>query len=574
MNAMIKEIKWYANDAGKDKYVSCMSAMLEQIHSQGVTVACKWLEVTANLDIKSRWTMRRKYWLLTVRLFYAEWVGSEMHARQILDKVNKTKETLAENSYTLKMYQVLEAACYVSLYRITKSRVSPLFQTYHKRLLGIIDDLIELQLAESKTSKSLSEDCGRVYDVVADIEKICGSKLYQMPEKSDAEKTHGTSKQQTKAELIPFKAKEDDKIEDIITYLNQWLGDRYNAKKYPLMRLFLRSLEYAKEEVDRNIGLSTNVLFIRESNNSSRIKADIKLARRYMLYALNNKGITRDKYSFWKLYIDLVIQKAIAKMGKTKFNQLSSTLSNDMLLRQAARWPLHEKMHHVISLLASDPEYLENLLRKEIIHSESLLYGVFSTLAMKNIPVVYCGFNILQGDSHEPEFIRHCYNGRGIERIYTDLVKLVYKETKNRQNKGFCIQFKAETGLNLSLELACVCTSKQVVIIGIAKEFRLDPYYYKSSKGILGELFNLVGFKFIENKILTISGPNSPETAIKKLKRIHIEPALINIKTGFILNYIKYNSPPEKQKKYPDSIQKNRFNNDYFDEIIEVVRGV
>ena len=124
------------------------------------------------------------------------------------------------------------------------------------------------------------------------------------------------------------------------------------------------------------------------------------------------------------------------------------------------------------------------------------------------------------------------------------------------------------------MELACVCTDKQVVIVGIAKEFSLDNYRHITGRAILGELFNLVGFKFISTAILTISGPSSPETASKKLKYITLDPAFIDIKTNFIKNYVRHNAPSEETGDISGIFQTNQFNNKYFDEIIEVVRGV
>jgi hypothetical protein len=227
-------ILWYANNANNDKYVTCMSAMMEQMRVQGESVACKRLEVIANLDFKQRWTKRRHYWLLSVRLRYAEYVKCEVYVNEVLDIATRLKNT-GDDDYTCKMFEVLEAASYVSLYRISKGRILPLFKQYHYRLLSIIDDLMELRQESTSTvsRKSFLEDCNRVFDIVSDIEIICGNSLYQSNIKAAQKTTISQAANKLtksgvvakkKAELLPFRNKQDDKIDEIFTYLTQWLG--------------------------------------------------------------------------------------------------------------------------------------------------------------------------------------------------------------------------------------------------------------------------------------------------------------------------------------------------------------
>ncbi|PWQ98141.1 hypothetical protein DKW60_08485 [Leucothrix pacifica] len=178
---------WYADDASNDKYVTCMASMMEQIRSQGVSVACKWLEVTGNLELKKRFTLRRRYWLLTVRLRYAEWIGSEVHISEIR-KVIRQLLIQVDDPCTLRMYRALEIACYLSLYRVSDGRVVPIFQQYHRQLLVIIDDLMAIQ-HDKVPGKCFVEDCSRVFDIIADIEKICASKLYERQQKKAAKKS-------------------------------------------------------------------------------------------------------------------------------------------------------------------------------------------------------------------------------------------------------------------------------------------------------------------------------------------------------------------------------------------------
>ena len=572
-NNIVTVSTWYAGNADADKYVTCMSAMLEQIHRSGASVACKWLEVTANLDIRTRWSKRRKYWLLTVKLFYAEWVGSEVLISRILTKASSLV-AIENDEHAKKMYQVLEVACYVSLYRISKGKISPLFKNYHRQLLGIVDDLITLQLNNHLSGKSFLEDYGRVFDVVSDIEKICGGMLFNKPVENSIDREADNRKTANKeTNILIFKQKEDTKIDNIIIYLNQWLGNRYNDKKNPLMRVFLRSLEYAKNTVDTNLGLSTSIIFIKDKENK-RVLNNINNAQHYMLEELNNKSLIHDKTSFWKIYIELVLQKAIKNMGEFRFNQLNNSLANDLVLKQAARWPLHEKMHYIIRRLAGDSSYLENLLEKKIIHSESLLYGIFSTLAMQNIPVLYSGFNIINNNLHQFQLKPHCYNGKGLERIYAGLIELIYKTIHDSPYKGFCLSFSHDTGYNSSMEKACICTDNQIIIVGISKKFSLNDKTYQSSREILAELFCLVGFDFSYHQLLNIKGPVTPETSVKKFKTIKPKETHIKKENGFILNYINNHHQSNDSEYLSKFSNIEKFNKDYFDEIIKVVQNV
>ena len=557
MGNNIQTTVWYAENASVDKYVTCMFAYLKQIREQDVSVACKWLEVTANLDIKERWSNRRKYWLLVVRLYYAEWVKCEAFVHEVRAEVSTILKNISDN-YTRKMYQVIEANCYVSLYRISNGKVLPMFRQYHQRLLLLVDDLMFSQ-QDNIPNKSFVEDCSHIYDVIADIETICGAQLYQSPVLS-IEREQGNT-----AEIVEFKSKADRKVDKILDYLTHWLGGKHINPRNPLMKTFLKSVEQAKQAIDKRLGISSEVLFSSESNTNKEMHQYIRRARQLILQALDNKGITRNKISFWKLYIELVIQDAIELMGKEKFDQIN----NEMALRQAARWPLHEKMHEIIYKLASEPEYLECLIKKKIIHSESLLYGVFSTLAMKKVEVVYCGYDIINADPKQPEFKLHCHNGKGTERIYKELINSVYKATYCKVRQGFCLRLSPKTGLNkMSLEYACICTGRQMVMVGIPKQFELEAHCYQSSKSILSELFNLVGFDFSRTQALVVKGPSIPEISAVKIKNIQLEKANIHIISHFIDNFIETNIPLANRATR-QTVQSDY----YFDEMIEVVQG-
>lgn len=557
MGNNIQTTLWYAENASVDKYVSCMSAYLEQIREQDVSVACKWLEVTANLDIKERWSNRRKYWLLVVRLCYAEWVKCEAFVHEVRAEASTMLEHTSDD-YTRKMYQVIEANCYVSLYRISNGKVLPMFRQYHQRLLLLVDDLMFSQ-QDNIPNKSFVEDCSHIYDVIADIELICGAQLYQSTLIPIAKELGNT------ADIIEFKSKADKKVDKILDYLTHWLGGKHINPSNPLMKTFLKSVEQAKQAIDKRLGVSSEVLFSSEANSDTETHQHIRRARELILQALDNKGITRSRSSFWKLYIELVIQEAIELMGKEEFNQIN----NEMALRQAARWPLHEKMHEVIYKLASEPEYLEHLIKKKIIHSESLLYGVFSTLAMKKVGVVYCGYDIVNADPRHPEFRLHCHNGKGTERIYKELISSVYKVTYCKVRQGFCLRLSPETGLDkMPLEYACICTGRQMVMVGIPKQFELEAHCYQASKSILSELFNLVGFDFSTTQALLVRGPSTPEISAVKIKNIELEKANVHVTSHFIDNFIETNIPPANRED-----RKTAQSDYYFDEMIEVVQG-
>lgn len=177
MDNLMNTKLWYADDAINDKYVTCMASMLEQIRRQGVSVACRWLEVTGNIEMRQRFTLRRRYWLLTVRLRYAEWIGSEVHIGEIREEIQQLR-TSVDDPCTSRMFEALDIACLIALYRVTEGRITPMFQTYHRQLLMIIDEFMAIQ-HDRAPNRSFVEDCSRVFDIISDIEKICGSKLYQ-----------------------------------------------------------------------------------------------------------------------------------------------------------------------------------------------------------------------------------------------------------------------------------------------------------------------------------------------------------------------------------------------------------
>ena len=397
MNNIMTTEAWYANDASNDKYVTCMSSMIEQIRVNGFAVACKLLEVTGNVEHRKRFSLRRRYWLFTVRLRYAEYVGCEAYVHEVLNHIKELVKTF-DDAYSLNMFQVLEIACYLSLYRISDGEVLPMFKAHHKILLGIVDEFMAIQ-SDSVPPKSFVEDYSRIFNLIEDIEKILGSKLYEVRESKHDESPvkRGT------ADIVPcnFDQTEARRLDKTLSYVSDWLTSGKGDTNKSHLKVFLETVEVAKRQVDQRLTINTDILFYEGVSGDELIRDKIKQSREYLIEALSYEGIELERGSFWQLYIELIIQKSINKIGRDSFKKLNSATA----LRQTASWPLHEKMHSLIPSLAGNPEYLKQLLSKKLIKPESLLYGIFSTLSMQDIPTTYCEYDVLDADAVSPKLV-------------------------------------------------------------------------------------------------------------------------------------------------------------------------
>jgi len=567
MKHSLEASQWYAGSSSSDKYVSCIVAKIDDFRRQGVSISLDWLKRVSQLPVKDSWSLRRRFWIFTLQLRYAEWKQNESKAKNILEESKRVINT-EEDLYTQQMYKVLEADCNIALYKITTGRIHPLFKNYHSSLLLIADDFLMLD-QRSFPHKAFVEDCNRIFDVSSDIEKERASELYKSvkPYKPKINLPSICTDTNTKENIIIFKRTNNGDTDNILPYLTQWLGEEFFSNSYYSLGNLLTYVESARKYVVNNLGVNPENLFAIDIQTDICLQEKVQEARKCMVDELTSRKIPHDKSSFWKLYIEVVFQKSLDFMGEKKYIYTSDLVA----LKQAARWPLHEKMHNVIHALTSDPDYLQNLLNKNIIHSESLLYGLFAQLAMKLVPVVYCGFNIVDIEDVNSPLQRNCYNGKGLERIYNELVLHIYKITRQHIGKGFCITFDDNIGMNLIKDFGCVCTGTQVVMVGISRDFDFENFHYLSGREVLGELFKLVGFEFSEHEVINLSGPKTPETSVIKLKQASLIPLDINIRSGFANKLIGRNTISNNMEDF--NLEQKFFTTGLFDEIIETVRG-
>lgn len=492
MDKMMNTKLWYADDASSDKYVTCMASMIEQIRSQGVNVACKWLEVTGNLELKKRFTLRRRYWLLTVRLRYAERIKSEAHVGEVREAIRQLLETV-DDPCTLRMYQALDIACYLSLYRISNGRVVPLFKQHHQQLLLIVDDFMGVE-HEKTPGKSYIEDCSRVFDIIEDIEKICGSKLYQkqLTYQPDNDLHHC---------VLQLKSKEEKRLESMAIYFSHWISNGEKPQNDMLIERVFKAIGAAKHEVDERLSVNADSLFYNGLRGENKTRAKVNKSRHYMLDNLGAERSAGDNQSFWKLYIELIIKRSLEFIEQRGLEDIT----NPQVVRQTAYWTFHEKIHDVIHSISGSPKYIKKLVEKKRIDSKSLLYSVFSTLAMKQVPVLYCEYDVVDSgsDAVNSELTIHRQHG-GFGTLFESFVELIYKRSLPYQGVGFCVQLPDNLEQRPGLEIACVNTGKQLILVGISKRFTVDQHCYNASDEKLGGLFDMVGFDFLTDKVLMI----------------------------------------------------------------------
>lgn len=538
-----------------------MSSMIEQIRSQGVNVACKWLEVTGNIEPRKRFTLRRQYWLLTVRLRYAEWIGSEVHASDVRNSVAQILLQL-DDEYSLRMYQVLEISCYLSLYRISDGRILPLFKPYHRRLLLIIDEFMAIP-QDSITHKSFVEDCSRVFDVIGDIEAVCGSRLYKertvLPVKKEDE--HHC------ARLLPFKPKETQEFDQALTYFKHWVSTGEKETYHTLSVKVLKSVESAKNEIDQRLAIDAGLLFYQGIGGDHTVREKINASRQYMIGELLQYDIHLEKDSFWRLYIELVIQKAANFLGKEYF----SDAVNNTVLREMARWPVHEKMHRIINILVGDPKYLKQLLNKKIINSESLLYGVVSSLAVKKTPIVYCRYDRVPSPSKSPTFQLSHQAGEGFKGVNSELVEVIYGVGCHRKSVGFYLNLPNDESADL--DIVCICSKKQVVFIGLPKQYTaLEKNESFSNSGLLGGLIRLAGYDFSTQECLSINTPTERLQSPCRLQCVEFKACDIQMCSESVNRSIIDTSALERRSVDVVSA-KFKQRKGYFSEMISVARG-
>lgn len=513
MDKMMNTKLWYADDASNDKYVTCMASMIEQIRSQGVNVACKWLEVTGNLELKKRFTLRRRYWLLTVRLRYAEWVRSEVHVIEVREAIRYLLGTV-DDECTLRMYQALDIACYLSLYRISNGRVVPMFKQYHKQLLLIVDDFMGVE-HEQTPGKSYIEDCSRVFDIIEDVEKICGSKLYkkQLAYQPDSEVHHS---------VLQLKSKEERRLESMTIYFSHWVSNGVSCQDGHLIKRIFNAIDSAKHDVDSQLSINADSLFYNGIKNECNGRNKLDKSRHYMIEKLGVDSGYDNNQSFWKLYIELIIKKSLEYVRSGGVVGVTDSL----MIRETAYWSFHRKIHDVIHSISGSPKYIKQLIEKKKINSESLLYSVFSTLAMKQVPVFYCEYNIVNSDIINPKLKIHRQNG-SLGTLFDELIEQIFSYSTCHQGIGFSLQLPDSLKQNSCVEVACLNTGNQLVLVGISKTFTIDQHCYASSGGVVGGLFDMVGFDFLTDKALIIQDRNGLSDERNQRCSVSFEPCNI-----------------------------------------------
>ena len=519
---------WYANDASNDKYVTCMASMIEQIRSQGVNVACKWLEVTGNLELKKRFTLRRRYWLLTVRLRYAEWVRSELHVIEVREAIRYLLGTV-DDEYTLRMYQALDIACYLSLYRISNGKVVPMFKQYHKQLLLIVDDFMAVK-HEKTPGKSYIEDCSRVFDIIEDVEKICGSKLYQkqLAYQPDNELHHA---------VLQLKSKEERRLESMTIYFSHWVSNSVNCQDSHLIKRIFKAIDFAKHDVDSQLSINADTLFYNGLKSESNGRDKLNESRHYMIDELGVDSGHSNNQSFWKLYIELIIKKSLEYIKTKGFIDIADSL----VIRKTAYWSFHRKIHDVVHSISGSPKYIKQLVEKKRVNSESLLYSVFSTLAMKKVPVFYCEYNIIDSDPINPTLKIYRQNG-SLRTLFDKFIEQVYSYSIGYQNIGFCLKLPDSLKQGSCLEVACINTGKRLVLVGISKEFTIDQHCYASSGGVVGGLFDMVGFDFLTDKALMIQDPRGSSDGRNQRCSVSFEPCNIELSRCLVSEVVERTS--------------------------------
>lgn len=550
MDNMMNTKLWYAGDANNDKYVTCMASKIEEIRRQGVTVACKWLEVTGNLELRKRFSFRRRYWLLTVRLKYAEWIGSEVHVGEIREVIRQLLEDVDDLCIS-RMYQALDIACFLSLYRISDGRIVPMFQQYHQQLLHIVDDFMAIE-HERAPGKSFVEDCSRVFDIIADIENICGSKLYQR-------QLEKLVMGELSSQLLHFNKKQEQRLASMTTYFTSWVSN--GAQSSALFTQVFRAIDLAKQEVDAKLSVNTDALFYEGSTGELTTRKKIRESRDYMLQALELDGAERN-YSFWKLYIELIIKQSLEVVKRLGLENVTDRTA----VRKTAYWSFHEKIHNVIQVIAGEPKYIKQLVEKKRVKSDSLLYGVFSTLAMKQVPVIYCEYDVI--NDINPILKQRRYKG-GFRSLIEGSIESIFREARSYQNIGFCIEIPKEDAKGTSLEIACVYTDKQLVVVGIPESFKIGDHAYTADGGILGGLIDLVGFGFLTNKVLVLQDSSELKHKSRcQLACARFQSCDVALNTGLVRSLMD-----EDSFHRCDRDSAACWKNDSFAEVVAVAKG-
>ena len=197
-------------------------------------------------------------------------------------------------------------------------------------------------------------------------------------------------------------------------------------------------------------------------------------------------------------------------------------------------------MHSLIPSLAGNPEYLKQLLSKKLIKPESLLYGIFSTLSIQDIPTTYCEYDVLDADDLSPKLVLNRSSGGALDAFYGELVDLVYAIGHCRKGEGFCLRLQCQSDEKASnLDMACVCTESQVLMVGMSKDFTINHHHYVSSEGILGQLFNIAGFTFSTSESLAVHGNKDASRPGCRQQCVEFEACDINTCTGFVNNFVE-----------------------------------
>ena len=141
------------------------------------------------------------------------------------------------------------------------------------------------------------------------------------------------------------------------------------------------------------------------------------------------------------------------------------------------------------------------------------------------------------------------------------------------KRSGFCLRLPKPNGEERpSLDMACVCTDQQLVMVGMPKDFIMNKQHYYSSEGILGRLFSLVGFEFATHERLAIQGSCGSALPSCRQQCAQFSSCNIDTCTGFVNNFVEATLSLEKRGSMTVLKEKTASESSYMADMIDVAR--